>query len=99
MLSNEDRVRQQNNNLEGAKRVAYETQNVAQGIEMNLNDQNERAMGTHSNVRAMQGLLGESDNVISRMLKREKLNKLILAAVFGLLALGIIMIIYFKFFT
>ena len=97
-LLQNDIVMRQNAALEGAIKVGYETGHVAIGIEQNLGDQNTRALNTRMKVQNIDGMLGESDSIISRMLKREKLNKLILTGLCVLLILAVIVILYFKFF-
>lgn len=99
LLSHQEVVARQNAALEGAIRVGYETGAVANDIERDLKDQNVRAAKTQGKVRSMQGLLGDSDSIISRMLRREKLNKLILAGLCVLLLVAVLVILYFKVFT
>lgn len=76
--------------------MAYETHGMAENIERDLNDQNQRSKSTRANLRTMHGLLGESDNILTRMLRRERLNKSILVIVAILLILGVLAILYFK---
>jgi len=82
--------------LEGVKRVAYETHGMANNIERDLNDQNIRSKATRANLRTMDGLIGESDSILTRMLRRERIHKSILIIVAILLVLGVIAILYFK---
>eukprot|EP00826_Nyctotherus_ovalis_P011108 TRINITY_DN128_c0_g1_i4.p1 TRINITY_DN128_c0_g1~~TRINITY_DN128_c0_g1_i4.p1 ORF type:complete len:165 (+),score=54.67 TRINITY_DN128_c0_g1_i4:308-802(+) len=98
LLNHQEILARQNAALEGAIRVGYETGAVAVDIERDLKDQNVRAAKTQGKVRSMQGLLGDSDSIISRMLRREKLNKLILTALCVLLLVAVLVILYFKVF-
>ncbi len=43
-------------------------------------------------------MLGESDSVITRMLRREKLTKLVLTVLAGIIVLSLIFILYVKLF-
>ena len=97
LLDHHNMIMQQNIALEGAIKVGYETGVVAVGIEQDLGDQNTRAINTRGKVRSIDGLLGESDSIITRMLRREKCNKLILTGICVFLILGIIIILYVKF--
>jgi hypothetical protein len=98
LLNHQDMVSRQNAALEGAIRVGYEAGAVAGDIERDLRDQNMRATKTQGKVRSMQGLLGESDSILSRMLRREKCNKLLLTGVCVILLVAVFIILYFKVF-
>eukprot|EP00826_Nyctotherus_ovalis_P051424 TRINITY_DN6425_c0_g1_i1.p1 TRINITY_DN6425_c0_g1~~TRINITY_DN6425_c0_g1_i1.p1 ORF type:complete len:165 (+),score=48.80 TRINITY_DN6425_c0_g1_i1:392-886(+) len=94
--SHTNRLMKQNEALEGAIRIGHETGNVAIDIERNLGDQNMRAKASREKVKRIQGMLGDSDSIVTRMLKRERLNKLILSGVCVLLVMALAIILYFK---
>ena len=98
LLGHQDVVMKQNAALEGAIRTGYEAGSVAIDIERNLGDQNARAMGTQAKVKGMQGMLTESDSVITRMMRREKLMRLVLSGICVIVVLALIIILYFKLF-
>jgi len=98
LLNHQDMVSKQNAALQGAIRVGYETGGVAGDIERDLRDQNMRAIKVQGKVRNMQGLLGESDSILTRMLRREKCNKLLLTGVCVILLVAVLIILYFKVF-
>eukprot|EP01022_Parablepharisma_sp_SALTPOND_P034800 TRINITY_DN9305_c0_g1_i1.p4 TRINITY_DN9305_c0_g1~~TRINITY_DN9305_c0_g1_i1.p4 ORF type:complete len:176 (+),score=28.42 TRINITY_DN9305_c0_g1_i1:2121-2648(+) len=98
LLNHQDMVMKQNFALEGAIRTGYEAGSVALDIERDLRDQNVRAVGSQGKLKNMQGMLGESDSIITRMLRREKLTKLALAGICAILVLALLIILYYKLF-
>ena len=98
LLNHKNTVMQQNAALEGAIKIGYETGTIAMDIERDLGDQNIRAVKSQMKLKSIDGMLGESDTIITRMLRREKLNKLILSGLCVLMILGVIIILYFKLF-
>ena len=91
-----DRIMKQNAALEGAIRTGHETGDIAIDIERNLGDQNIRAKASREKVKRIQGELGESDSILSRMLRREKFNRLIISGICVLLLMVVVIILYFK---
>ena len=92
-------MKKQNADLENAKKISYEAHDIAIDVEKHLNDQNVRAVHSQTNAQSIHGMLDESDSVIARMLRRERLNKLILALIVGALVIALIIILYYKFFN
>ncbi len=92
----QEKVQAQNWQLENAKKTIYETDKVSIEIMDNLGNQNVRAAGTRSKVKEVFSYLGESNSVITRMLRREKLTKFALAGIMGIVVMALLFIVYKK---
>ena len=98
LLNQQEKLRAQNDQLEGAKKAIIETDKVSFEIMDGLDQQNKVAAGTRGKVKEVFAYLGESNSVISRMLRREQLMKFVLAGVMIIVAVAVIYIIYKKLF-
>jgi len=98
LLNTERKMREQNEKLEGAKRTIYETDKVSFEIMGNLESQNQQAAKTRGKVRDVTGNLSESDSIISRMLRREKITQIALAGITGIVILVLLIIAIKKIF-
>ena len=96
LLKYKEITQKQNQALENAIRIGYETGEVAINIEQNLGDQNERLKKSRVKVKSIQGELRESDSILIRMLRREKINRLALSGVCVLLIIALMIVLYFK---
>ena len=94
LLNQQTRIMHQNDKLTNATKVLYDTDKLSVEIIVGLDQQNKRAAGTQSKIKEISGRLGESDNIISRMMKRERITKVALSGVTMLILIGVMFIIY-----
>ena len=96
LLNQQDRLRVQNEQLANATKTMYETDKVSFDIVDGLRSQNILASKTRSKVKNIFNDLGESDTIVSRMLKREKLTKIALSGIMLVCILAVLFILYKK---
>ena len=85
------------NQLEDAKRVGYEAENIAGDIKVNLAGQTDKIKKIHSNVHQISGNLTVSNRIMDAIKRGNMKNKLILYFVVLMLIASVALIIYFKF--
>lgn len=96
LIENEDMVLKQSNNIENAKRIAIEMEHVSIGIMSGLHENNQKLTGVNTKVGTLNDELNISSGIMSRILKKENRNKLIIAGFSLALILAFIFIIYYK---
>ncbi|EAY14985.1 Vesicle transport v-SNARE protein [Trichomonas vaginalis G3] len=93
-----DRERQAAVSLNETQAVMSQTVDIGNGILTSLRDQRTKLLNTHQHVHEIDATVDDTGNIVSRMFKRQNKNKLITYGVVGLLILGILLILYLKFF-
>lgn len=88
---------EQNDSIEEIKRKTYDIENTGKNIMTNLNTQNDQMRSVRDNIKGLNGEIDESNGIISRMLRRENRNKLIIIIFSVILVIIFILIIMFKF--
>lgn len=88
---------EQNDSIEEIKRKTYDIENTGKNIMTNLNTQNDQIRSVRDNIKGLNGEIDESNGIISRMLRRENRNKLIIIIFSVILVIIFILIIMFKF--
>jgi hypothetical protein len=96
LIENEDLVIKQSNNIENAKRIAIEMEHVSIGIMSGLHENNQKLTGVNTKVTTLNSELNMSHGIMTRILKKENRNKLIIAGFSVALILAFIFIIYYK---
>jgi hypothetical protein len=96
LIENEALGVKQSSNLEKAKMMAIDMEHVSIGIMNGLNENNQKLAGANTKVGSLIGGLDESNNIMSRILKKENRNKLVIAGFSVLLTFAFIFIIYSK---
>ena len=96
LLKYNTRLSKQNEQLTDATKTLYESDKVSIEIINNLNQQNAQATGTKSKVKTILNSIGESNTIISRMMKREKLVKFALSGIVTIILVAILFILYNK---
>ena len=76
LLNHQDKLRAQNDLLLNATKTIYETDKISFEIMDGLDRQNTVAGKARGKIKDIFTYLGDSNSIISRMLKREKLNKI-----------------------
>jgi hypothetical protein len=99
LINNEDVAWKSYDKLEQAKRSAIEMENISIDINRELHGHTEKIKNINSKVTDMNGELVSSNYLLTKMMRRENRNKLIIALISILLIICFIGIIYFKFFT
>ena len=88
---------EQNDSIEEIKRKTYEIENTGKNIMTNLNTQNDQMRSVRDNIKGLNGEIDESNGIISRMLRRENRNKLIIIIFSVILVIIFILIVMYKF--
>ena len=88
---------EQNDSMEEIKRKTYEIENTGKNIMTNLNTQNDQMRSVRDNIKGLNGEIDESNGIISRMLRRENRNKLIIIIFSVILVIIFILIVMYKF--
>ena len=88
---------EQNDSIEEIKRKTYDIENTGKNIMTNLNTQNDQMRSVRDNIKVLNGEIDESNGIVSRMLRRENRNKLIIIAFTIILAILFILIVMYKF--
>ena len=88
---------EQNDSIEEIKRKTYDIENTGKNIMTNLNTQNDQMRSVRDNIKGLNGEIDESNGIISRMLRRENRNKLIIIIVSVILVIIFILIVMYKF--
>jgi hypothetical protein len=96
LIENEDIAIKQSNNIENAKRIAIEMEHVSIGIMSGLHENNQKLTGVNSKVSTLNSELNMSSGIMTRILKKENRNKLIIAGFSLALIIAFIFIIYYK---
>mmetsp|Transcript_60566 Transcript_60566/g.69108 ORF Transcript_60566/g.69108 Transcript_60566/m.69108 type:complete len:94 (-) Transcript_60566:3926-4207(-) len=89
----------QNDNLQQGISKAYETLEIAHGIESELDSQSKRIRSSTDKTRRMMHDLGKSNRVVDRMQRTALENKAILCCVLTGIFLAIVLMVYFNFFA
>ena len=87
----------QNNNLENAKRMTLEMEQSSIGIMRGLEENNQKLGDVNNKVISLIGELDDSNGIMTRILKKENRNKLVIAGFCIVLTVAFIAIIYYKF--
>lgn len=93
-----DRMERQTETLLESRRTLAETEEVAMGITENLDSNRQSILSAHEKVHVTGGFIGQSQSILRRMQLRESRRKIMVYAVFVLLAITFIIIIYLAFF-
>ena len=88
---------EQNDSIEEIKRKTYDIENTGKNIMTNLNTQNDQIRSVRDNIKGLNGEIDESNGIISRMLRRENRNKLIIIIFSVILVIIFILIVMYKF--
>ena len=88
---------EQNDSIEEIKRKTYDIENTGKNIMTNLNTQNDQMRSVRDNIKGLNGEIDESNGIISRMLRRENRNKLIIIIFSVILVIIFILIVMYKF--
>ena len=88
---------EQNDSIEEIKRKTYDIENTGKNIMTNLNTQNDQMRTVRDNIKGLNGEIDESNGIISRMLRRENRNKLIIIIFSVILVIIFILIVMYKF--
>ena len=88
---------EQNDSIEEIKRKTYDIENTGKNIMTNLNTQNDQMRSVRDNLKGLNGEIDESNGIISRMLRRENRNKLIIIIFSVILVIIFILIVMYKF--
>ena len=88
---------EQNDSIEEIKRKTYDIENTGKNIMTNLNMQNDQMRSVRDNIKALNGEIDESNGIVSRMLRRENRNKLIIILFSVIIAIIFILIVIYKF--
>ena len=88
---------EQNDSIEEIKRKTYDIENTGKNIMTNLNMQNDQMRSVRDNIKALNGEIDESNGIVSRMLRRENRNKLIIILFSVIIAIIFILIVFYKF--
>ena len=88
---------EQNDSIEEIKRKTYDIENTGKNIMTNLNTQNDQMRSVRDNIKGLNGEIDESNGIISRMLRRENRDKLIIIIFSVILVIIFILIVMYKF--
>ena len=88
---------EQNDSIEEIKRKTYDIENTGKNIMTNLNTQNDQMRSVRDNIKGLNGEIDESNGIISRMLRRENRNTLIIIIFSVILVIIFILIVMYKF--
>ena len=88
---------EQNDSIEEIKRKTYDIENTGKNIMTNLNTQNDQMRSVRDNIKGLNGEIDESNGIISRMLRRENRNKLIIIIFSVIFVIIFILIVMYKF--
>ena len=88
---------EQNDSIEEIKRKTYDIENTGKNIMTNLNTQNDQMRSVRDNIKGLNGEIDESNGIISRMLRRENRNQLIIIIFSVILVIIFILIVMYKF--
>ena len=88
---------EQNDSIEEIKRKTYDIENTGKNIMTNLNTQNDQMRSVRDNIKGLNGEIDESNGIISRMLRRENRNKLIIIIFSVILVIIFILLVMYKF--
>ena len=99
LINNEELAWNQYEKLEKAKRSGYEMESISIDVAKELHGQTEKLKGVKGKLTEMNGEISSSNSLISRMLRREYRNKIVLMMFTIALILIFLAIIYMKFFS
>ena len=88
---------EQNDSIEEIKRKTYDIENTGKNIMTNLNTQNDQMRSVRDNIKGLNGEIDESNGIISRMLRRENRNQLIIIIFSVILVIIFILIVMYNF--
>ena len=83
--------------LENAKRMTLEMEQSSIGIMRGLEENNQKLGDVNNKVISLNGELDDSNGIMTRILKKENRNKLVIAGFCIVLTVAFIAIIYYKF--
>ena len=96
LIETEAMAWKQNSNIENAKRIAIEMEHMSIGIMSGLEDNNQKLKGTNNKVTGLNDELDNSNGIMTRILKKENRNKLVIAGFSVILFIAFIVIIYLR---
>jgi predicted RND superfamily exporter protein len=99
LINNEELAWNQFDKLEKAKRSTYEMESISIDVAKELHGQTEKMKGVKGKLNEINGEISSSNSLISRMLRREYRNKIVLIMFSLALILIFLTIIYMKFFS
>jgi predicted RND superfamily exporter protein len=98
LINNEELAWGQFDKLEKAKRNAFEMESISIDVAKELNDQTDKLKGVKGKLIDMNSEISSSNSLISRMLRREYRNKIVIMMFMIALVLIFLTIIYIKLF-
>lgn len=99
LINNEELAWNQFEKLERAKRQSYEMESISIDVAKELNKHTEKLYDVKDKLKDMNSEISSSNSLISRMLRREYRNKIVLVMFTIALILIFLTIIYFKLFN
>ncbi len=98
LINNEELAWNQFDKLEKAKRTSYEMENISIDVAKELHGHTEKIKGVKGKLNDINGEVSSSNSLISRMLRREYRNKIVLLMFMVAMVLIFLAIVYMKFF-
>jgi len=99
LINNEDIAYSSFDKLENAKRNTYEMESISIDVAKNVYENTEKMKSTKGKLLDINSEISSSNSLISRMLRREYRNKIVLVMFAFALILTFLTIIYMKFFS
>jgi len=99
LINNEEMAWSQFDKLEKAKRSSYEMESLSIEVAKELHGQTEKIKGVKGKLNEINGEISSSNSLISRMLRREYRNKIVLMMFMIAFILIFLAIAYMKFFS
>lgn len=98
LINNEELAWSQFDKLEKAKRTSYEMESISIDVAKELHGHTEKMKGVKGKLNDINGEISSSNSLISRMLRREYRNKIVLMMFMIAMILIFLAIVYMKFF-
>lgn len=98
LINNEELAWTQYDKLEKAKRSSYEMESISIDVAKELHGHTEKIKGVKGKLTDINGEISSSNSLISRMLRREYRNKIVLLMFLFAMVLIFLAIVYMKFF-
>ncbi|XP_008806761.1 vesicle transport v-SNARE 13-like [Phoenix dactylifera] len=96
LLMSTERLNQSSERIKESRRTMLETEDLGVSILQDLHQQRQSLLHAHSTLHGVDDNIGKSRKVLAAMSKRMDRNKWIIGGIILVLALAIILILYFK---
>jgi predicted RND superfamily exporter protein len=98
LINNEELAWNQYDKLEKAKRSSYEMESISIDVAKELHGHTEKIKGVKGKLNDINGEISSSNSLLSRMLRREYRNKIVMLMFLVAMILIFLAIVYMKFF-